>query len=1404
MTKRYFNWKLAIVLLISITVLAVTAFVLRQWHRSSRAEQGLVLGNKAYNEHRWEEATLQLGRYIAIYQNDVKVLLKYANAQLNIRPAKSSNIKQAMGSYRIALRVDPNNSEAANQLTGLYLAIGAPGEAELIAKRHLEKNQDPELGRLLALSLARQRKFDEAASQLKIIITEHPEQVLAYETLGQLTEQRQKDFPGEPERWFNEAVKNNPSSALAYVIRAGFYLRSKDETKALADLEHAEKLNLAGPVVQLRLAQEFANAGVLSRAEEHLIAAQRAESTNQAVWQIWAQLALKSQSQAKMLQVAETGLKELSSQPWDFMSTAAELFIRAGQFDRATDCINQLRQKDITPSLTAFLEGLLADRKGQGYEAVRCWQRAMGLGNKSPQIRLMLALTLSGLGDSQSAIWQLRKFVSEQPNSFEGHLALTKLLAQTTNFTEAVEHASMAVKLSPSNTEAVFLNLQTRLQLLAARSKDESQMRQEISNKDLREFSDINNQLAWLEKATNGALGVKLLHSQLALQQDDFADAEAVVAELRESHPAEIEVNMAEVDLLMAQNKKDAAITILQKTIEKFPQADRPVKYLAILSAQQGDYGVCETIINDALTRIEQPVVQRELGLLLADLYTIWKKENKTYKFLSALTQKLPSDIPIKRRLLRCEEVIKDPLQAEQIVSDIKSLEGQDGWQWRYEQAKLWFEAENFKDRYPQILTLLKVNLLAYPDDQSNRILLAATYERGGDMQLAISTYSEALTRSPRDIRIIAPLVAVLYKANEYDRADEILRQADSEKLVNPELKKLELQSHLRRGELDSASDILQTMLTNEPNNRSICLSLALLQMRQNKFAEAGELLNKMKIQEPNSMPVVMAQIEFNIRQGKSDEALLLCDQVVNQYHSVSAYILRGRTYAMLGHNEKATENFEYATVIEPNSIEAWVVRSDFYRSLGQTDKAIDAIQKALSLAPHNIQIQKRTISLLLPSGNSDKVRQGKTLLDEALQANPEDGELQLFRVRSLLAVGTAQAIEQAKNILQTVTQDSPEIGDAWLLLGELSLEQGHSGEAMDIALRGLVYRNNDKALLALKARAEAARAPELAIPTLKLLRELDPNDVDMTVLLSNTYVAAGEPKSAIELLEKQIASCKTDADTRKIRIALSVAMYKNGDKARSQEIFDSLYKLNPDDPSVLLAEARLLKDDKLWSQIIQKTKHWYEKHQQDTVTPITIARDLALIKDSRAKDAAEDILRTILASDSGCIDAMKTLGMLLHTAGRSAEAVILYQRILKVQPDNLIVINNLAWIMCEEHGRYQQALELTQSGLEKTPDYVDLIDTRGVIYYRLGEFNKAVQDFTRCIELYPAEVPSVVASYYHLGRALVGLGQVDKAVESLKKVLELNAKIGGLSDADVAEVHRLLKNLQSQGVSKQ
>ena len=96
-----------------------------------------------------------------------------------------------------------------------------------------------------------------------------------------------------------------------------------------------------------------------------------------------------------------------------------------------------------------------------------------------------------------------------------------------------------------------------------------------------------------------------------------------------------------------------------------------------------------------------------------------------------------------------------------------------------------------------------------------------------------------------------------------------------------------------------------------------------------------------------------------------------------------------------------------------------------------------------------------------------------------------------------------------------------------------------------------------------------------------------------------------------------------------------------------------------------------------------------------------------------------------------------------------------------------------------------------------KSPNYIDLIDTRGVAYYRLGEFNKAVEDFTTCIKLYIDGTPPAISSRFHLARTFDKLGQKYKAVEHLKQALDMNSKVGGLSDTDLKEAKLLLKQLQ-------
>jgi tetratricopeptide (TPR) repeat protein len=329
MPRRYFNWKLATVLLIGVLVLGIAAYTLRQFQVGRRADRGLLLGDRAYSEQKWAQAARYLGSYIAVVRDDVPVLLKYADAQLRTRPLRAGNIQQAVAVYRTVLRLDKRNIDATMRLTEIYLAMNKPGEAELIASRQLVNDQieqidpnlvtieeqRPKLYRILAIALAKQRRFEQAVETLKTLVVQHPEYILGYETMGLLIKQRPDDFLGKPaEYWFDLAVSNNPSSALAYIVRGAFHLREvdrfkalrrlpqaeKSQLKALADLEQAEQLDLSDISVRLRLATELIKANLLSKAQSHLIAVRNTEPVNLDLWKSWAQLAIKSQFNSTM------------------------------------------------------------------------------------------------------------------------------------------------------------------------------------------------------------------------------------------------------------------------------------------------------------------------------------------------------------------------------------------------------------------------------------------------------------------------------------------------------------------------------------------------------------------------------------------------------------------------------------------------------------------------------------------------------------------------------------------------------------------------------------------------------------------------------------------------------------------------------------------------------------------------------------------------------------------------------------------------------------------------------------------------------------------------------------------------------------------------------------------------
>jgi protein O-mannosyl-transferase len=138
---------------------------------------------------------------------------------------------------------------------------------------------------------------------------------------------------------------------------------------------------------------------------------------------------------------------------------------------------------------------------------------------------------------------------------------------------------------------------------------------------------------------------------------------------------------------------------------------------------------------------------------------------------------------------------------------------------------------------------------------------------------------------------------------------------------------------------------------------------------------------------------------------------------------------------------------------------------------------------------------------------------------------------------------------------------------------------------------------------------------------------------------------------------------------------------------------------------------------------------------------------------------------------------------------GKSAEQ---FEDYLKLSPDNVIAITNLASDLVLKY-QYQaasnpatadraivdRALELAQRGLELNPKLPSLWDTLGTIYTfetGLKNYDRAVACYQRALSLTPGNANAMMS--FHLGGTLVKKGDFDNGVRYLRSALEQESRI--------------------------
>ena len=196
-----------------------------------------------------------------------------------------------------------------------------------------------------------------------------------------------------------------------------------------------------------------------------------------------------------------------------------------------------------------------------------------------------------------------------------------------------------------------------------------------------------------------------------------------------------------------------------------------------------------------------------------------------------------------------------------------------------------------------------------------------------------------------------------------------------------------------------------------------------------------------------------------------------------------------------------------------------------------------------------------------------------------------------------------------------------------------------------------------------------------------------------------------------------------------------------------------------------------------------------------DTCPPAAVANTSVAVLRS-GDPTPEQIERVGLWLEEAVQQDPSATGTIVHLAdlydlqGRYDDAVALYRQVVMTNPNNVMALNNLAWLSAlRGPSEGEEPLRLIDRAIEASGPHSQLLDTKGFILLKLGQPAKAVDLLKQAI----AVSSSSGLLNFHLAQAYQQQNDTKQAKKHFAKALELGLTIKDLHPLE----HAAFKQLQ-------
>ncbi|MCR4440245.1 MAG: tetratricopeptide repeat protein [bacterium] len=579
----------------------------------------------------------------------------------------------------------------------------------------------------------------------------------------------------------------------------------------------------------------------------------------------------------------------------------------------------------------------------------------------------------------------------------------------------------------------------------------------------------------------------------------------------------------------------------------------------------------------------------------------------------------------------------------------------------------------------------------------------------------------------------------------------------------------------------------------------------------------------------PQSFGIQMAMGEVYLRLGKTESALLCLRKAAElNPRSAEAHGLLGNIYAEQRKLDLAEAEFRALLEVDPRDADALGRLISLMVAQGKTKAALQQVKQFAKHLPQDVDYLVQVGNLFYQARAYTEARElyrmamavdrqaetpylavaaackaeGDTTqaiawYRRALQVDPTFDEVQ-SELRALYAA-TKRWDEALAVFAELAKTDSANV-EHWLDMGRVHLMKGDTlAAAKAFAQAHDRFPDDERTAISLGLLQESLRDTAAALATYRRALTANPNFARVRKLCRNLLVARKQWEEAIQLYEQAGARDSSDVVNG---LEIAELYFQKGDTATALAHLEALASRFPNDWRVPFAAGRMEFMRRNWSQ----AGAYFEKviALNDRVPPAwsllgrchllrnelqqaeaVFRRAAGLFPDdgelnfflgsvlSQMRKPAEALpfITKALEDNEDNVPVLLVLAACYSELRRDEEADSVYTKILALDPENPTALNNYSYSLAERGIRLDEALLMVEKALQAEPENGAFLDTIGWVYFKLGDYQRALEKILKSVEVRPGSAEVIE----HLGDVYEKLGELSKAQEYWQKALELD-----------------------------